>query len=671
MKRTLAALLVVGLLAGPALAQSKLEQAIAKAEEQLAKGKPDDADQDDDEGRGRGRSRGAGRARPPAGARRQPRRRRRGVRPGEGRRRQQPGRARRRRELHAAPRQGAGRARPREAGRRGRRDPGRARGPGARAGADAGRPGRARDRGQGRRGRGVERDRARGPRRGPDRDGQDRRGGGASCARRPSSTRSRRSPTRDSRGLSSRSRSADAVASAKKATELDDKFGEAFAVLGPRSRRRPEELERGDRAGAAGRRSSTSRTRSCSTAVGKIFEVNGQLEQAAGAYRKALTTDPPFGPARFALIQAEINRGNRDAAIAEAKKILDSGAGSAELLRLIGEDAVRRGDFATAIPYLEKATQGLQGNADGWALLGRAYHGVRPLRGRRRGVQEGGRARARQRELPRDLRPHPRPGGRPRPGPRAAAEGHGHAGLQGRGRLDEPRLGLSQPEQARGVDRGLPEGARARPQAGAGGPRPRLGLLLHEGVRQGDRGLQPGDPDRPEERGRRRERRHRVVLLLQAPGARGEAYAERPPPPAATSRRSTISIDKLEKAHRGRRRRRPRSSADGARAAAEGVRGATGSSRPRNRALGSRNAPTARRAAATSWPPSPARARSDARAADADGPELRRAHRVHAGARHARRRGPRPAVRERRGACCGCRRTRRRSTPRRRSWTTR
>ena len=45
--------------------------------------------------------------------------------------------------------------------------------------------------------------------------------------------------------------------------------------------------------------------------------------------------------------------------------------------RLIGEDAVRRGEYAAAISYLEKATQGLPGNADGWALLGRAYHAGR------------------------------------------------------------------------------------------------------------------------------------------------------------------------------------------------------------------------------------------------------------------------------------------------------
>jgi cytochrome c-type biogenesis protein CcmH/NrfG len=44
---------------------------------------------------------------------------------------------------------------------------------------------------------------------------------------------------------------------------------------------------------------------------------------------------------------------------------------------MIGEDALRHNDFAGSIAYLEKATQGLPGNADGWALLGRAYHANR------------------------------------------------------------------------------------------------------------------------------------------------------------------------------------------------------------------------------------------------------------------------------------------------------
>ena len=127
MKRTLAALLAVGLLAGPALAQSKLDQAIAKAEDQIAKGKPDEA------------IKTMTKAAAEAGPEGQVALARLQERVGnldaaaaaydqaKARRRQQPGRPRRRRELHAAPGQGAGRARPREAGRGRGRDPGRAR----------------------------------------------------------------------------------------------------------------------------------------------------------------------------------------------------------------------------------------------------------------------------------------------------------------------------------------------------------------------------------------------------------------------------------------------------------------------------------------------------------------------------------------------------------------
>jgi len=169
-------------------------------------------------------------------------------------------------------------------------------------------------------------------------------------------------------------RVADAIASARRATELDDKLGEGFAILGvailadnPKSwsdaiaqAQQGAFLDPGNPL--------------VQTAVGKIFEANGQLEQAAGAYRKALSTDAGFAPARLALIQAELNRGNREVALAEAKKVAAEMPSSPEIQMLIGEMAIRKGDYAEALAYLERAMKGLPGNSDGWALLGRAYH---------------------------------------------------------------------------------------------------------------------------------------------------------------------------------------------------------------------------------------------------------------------------------------------------------
>jgi tetratricopeptide (TPR) repeat protein len=172
-------------------------------------------------------------------------------------------------------------------------------------------------------------------------------------------------------------RPADAVASARKATEADDKFGEGFAILGTAIV--AQDLKSWSDGIAQAQQGAFLDPKSpvVQVAVGKIFEANGQLDQAASSYRRALQADAAFAPARLALIQAELNRGNRDAALAEAKKQAAEMPASAELQLLIGEITARKGEYAEALAYLEKATTGLPGNPDGWALLGRAYHAVR------------------------------------------------------------------------------------------------------------------------------------------------------------------------------------------------------------------------------------------------------------------------------------------------------
>jgi tetratricopeptide (TPR) repeat protein len=183
--------------------------------------------------------------------------------------------------------------------------------------------------------------------------------------------------SRLARAQAATSKPAEAVASARKATEVDDKFGEGFAALGlaivaESPKNWSDAIAQAQQGAFLDPKSPVVKG-----AVGKVFEANGQLEQAAGAYREALKLDGAFAPARLALIQAELNRGNRDAALAEAKKAAADMPTSADLQMLIGEMTVRKGDFAEALGFLEKAMKGLPGNADGWALLGRSYHAVR------------------------------------------------------------------------------------------------------------------------------------------------------------------------------------------------------------------------------------------------------------------------------------------------------
>jgi len=79
-------------------------------------------------------------------------------------------------------------------------------------------------------------------------------------------------------------RPADAVASAKKATELDDHFGEGFAILGVSILANDQKAWSEAIAQAQQGAFLDPDNPLVQQAVGKIFEANGQLEQAAGAF---------------------------------------------------------------------------------------------------------------------------------------------------------------------------------------------------------------------------------------------------------------------------------------------------------------------------------------------------------------------------------------------------
>jgi tetratricopeptide (TPR) repeat protein len=189
--------------------------------------------------------------------------------------------------------------------------------------------------------------------------------------------RSALAQSRLARALLSLDRAADAVAAGRKAMELDDKLGEGFAlaglaILAHNKNDWGEAIAQAQQGAFLDPKSPI--VQQC---VAKIFEANGQLEQAASAYRRALETDPGFAPARLGLIQAELNRGNREAALAEAKKAAADMPTSPEIQLLLGEMAVRSGDYAEALGFLEQASVGIPGNPDVWALLGRAYQFTR------------------------------------------------------------------------------------------------------------------------------------------------------------------------------------------------------------------------------------------------------------------------------------------------------
>ena len=173
--------------------------------------------------------------------------------------------------------------------------------------------------------------------------------------------------------LTRQNKGAEAVAEARKATEADPKSGEAFAVLGlALLAQNPKDWNTAIAEAQQGA-FLTPKSPLVQVAVGKIFEANGQFDQASAAYQRALESDPEFGTARLAMLQADIARGKVGSTVADLKKLAESMPGSGEAQALVGEQMLRKGETGDAIPVLEKATQLTPGSATGWALLGRAY----------------------------------------------------------------------------------------------------------------------------------------------------------------------------------------------------------------------------------------------------------------------------------------------------------
>lgn len=111
--------------------------------------------------------------------------------------------------------------------------------------------------------------------------------------------------------------------------------------------------------------------------VAKLFEARGNYDQAAVAYQNALNADAGFTPARTALTKAKFRKGDIDGALKEAAELVKANPESAEANGMYGEFLARKGQYKEAIPALEKATAAMPKDKDAWAILAHSYHMTR------------------------------------------------------------------------------------------------------------------------------------------------------------------------------------------------------------------------------------------------------------------------------------------------------
>jgi superkiller protein 3 len=183
--------------------------------------------------------------------------------------------------------------------------------------------------------------------------------------------------------LSAGGKAAEAVAEARKATEADQKSAEAFAVLALAIL--AENPKNWNDAIAQAQQGAFLNPKSvvAQAAVAKIFEANNQYDQAQGAWRRALEVDPGYGPAQGALVDMMIRKGELDPALVAARKLAAEAPASGEAQLRIGEILLRKAQKAPSVaeaqklyeeaaPALETAAKALRGSPEANYYLGQA-----------------------------------------------------------------------------------------------------------------------------------------------------------------------------------------------------------------------------------------------------------------------------------------------------------
>lgn len=166
---------------------------------------------------------------------------------------------------------------------------------------------------------------------------------------------------------------ADAVAEGRKATADSPNSAEAHAALGLAMASENPKAWGEAIAEAQEGAFKNPKNAEIQAVVAQLFEADNRFDQAIQAYENAIKIDPGFNEARARIISDLFINGGLDRAIAEAEKLVAASPANGDAQRLLGEMLLRKQDFAKAVAPLEKAVQLLPGSADANYYLGRAY----------------------------------------------------------------------------------------------------------------------------------------------------------------------------------------------------------------------------------------------------------------------------------------------------------
>jgi tetratricopeptide (TPR) repeat protein len=177
------------------------------------------------------------------------------------------------------------------------------------------------------------------------------------------------------RSLAAQGKAAPALEKAHAATQADPHSAEALVAVGLAALARDPHDASGDAVSAVQQAAFLEpKNPLVKLAVGRVFESREQLEQAEAAYEQAAGLDPTWAAPRVAALALQLRRGDAKGALAGLRALPDEmqATGDAELL--LGRLLLRTGDAAGAKKALDAAVKSLPGLAEAHAARGDAAH---------------------------------------------------------------------------------------------------------------------------------------------------------------------------------------------------------------------------------------------------------------------------------------------------------
>jgi Flp pilus assembly protein TadD len=170
------------------------------------------------------------------------------------------------------------------------------------------------------------------------------------------------------RALLAQNKGAEAAAEARKATEESPNDGEAFATLGLALLAQGNWTEAISSAQEG--KFKNERNPVVLVAVAKIFEdpKSNNLQQATAAYQAAAAVDPDYGPAKLAVVSGLERQGKFDEAIVEARKL----GQSPDIQLILGRLLLRKQNYVEAVGPLKIAAEAMPNNGEVQAMYGTA-----------------------------------------------------------------------------------------------------------------------------------------------------------------------------------------------------------------------------------------------------------------------------------------------------------